>query len=92
MVTTSRFEPSKLLERIPQIASQTDSNIQFAMIGRLYSKETLGNLQTIVKKLELTDRVKFYPNATAEKKIELLKKAKIYLAHYGRRAFWNFNS
>jgi len=79
VITTSRFEPNKLLERIPHIASQTDSNIQFAIIGRLYSKETLTNLQGTVKKLDLTDRIKFYPNATAEKKIELLKKAKIYL-------------
>jgi glycosyltransferase involved in cell wall biosynthesis len=79
VVTTSRFQPDKLLERIPHIASQTDSNIQFAIIGRLYSNGTLTNLQQIVKKLGLTDRVKFYPNASAEKKIELLKRAKIYL-------------
>jgi glycosyltransferase involved in cell wall biosynthesis len=79
VVTTSRLEANKLLERIPQIAAQTNSNIQFAIIGRLYTQETLTNLQKIVKKLGLTDRVKFYPNATAEKKIELLKKAKIYL-------------
>jgi glycosyltransferase involved in cell wall biosynthesis len=79
VVTTSRLEANKLLERIPQIASQTNSNIQFAIIGRLYTQEILTNLQKIVKKLGLNDRVKFYPNATAEKKIELLKKAKIYL-------------
>jgi glycosyltransferase involved in cell wall biosynthesis len=79
VVTISRLEPNKLLERIPYIASQTNSNIQFAIIGRLCSNETIANLQHIVKKLGLTDRVKFYPNASAEKKIELLKKAKIYL-------------
>jgi glycosyltransferase involved in cell wall biosynthesis len=79
VVTTSRLEPNKLLERIPQIAAQTGKNIQFAIIGRLCSKATLSNLQTLVKKLGLTDRVKFYPNASAETKIDLLKRAKIYL-------------
>lgn len=79
VVTTSRFEHDKMLERIPYIASQTRSDIQFAVIGRLYSTETLANLQSIVKKLGLADRVKFYPDASAEQKIELLKKAKIYL-------------
>lgn len=79
VVTTSRLEPNKLLERIPQIAAQTDKDIHFAVIGRLCNKATLSNLQTIVKKLGLTDRVKFYPNASAETKIDLLKRAKVYL-------------
>lgn len=79
VVTTSRFEPNKRLERIPYIASQTESSIKFAVIGRLCSKETLSALQNQVKKLNLTNRVKFYPDATAQKKIELLKDAKIYL-------------
>lgn len=78
VVTTSRFEPHKQLEKIPLIASRTSSNIQFAVIGRCYSKETLANLQNMVKKLGLTDRVKFYPNASAETKIDLLKRAKLY--------------
>ena len=79
VVTTSRLEPSKLLERIPQIASLTDKDIQFAIIGRLCNKATLSNLQTLVKKLDLTERVEFYPNASAHTKIDLLKRAKIYL-------------
>ena len=79
VVTTSRLEPNKLLERIPRIAAQTDSNIHFAVIGRLYNKETLTNLQNLTEKLGLTSRVRFYPNASAEQKIDLLKRAKIYL-------------
>lgn len=79
VVTTSRLEDSKRLERIPQIAALTDKNIHFAIIGRLYSKQTLSNLQTSIKKLGLTERVKVYPDASAATKIELLKKAKIYL-------------
>ncbi|MCL5948938.1 MAG: glycosyltransferase [Candidatus Bathyarchaeota archaeon] len=79
VVTVSRLEPSKLLDRIPQIAAQTDRTIQFAVVGRLCSKTTLTNLESVVKKLGLTDRVKFYPNASAEQKMDLLKRAKIYL-------------
>ena len=79
IVTVSRLEPSKLLSRIPQIAALADKNIQFAIVGRLCSKETLSNLQAQVKKLGLTERVKFYPDASAETKIDLLKRAKIYL-------------
>jgi glycosyltransferase involved in cell wall biosynthesis len=79
VVTTSRLEPSKLLERIPQIAAQTDKNIQFAIIGRLCNQATLDNLQALVKKLDLAERVKIYPNASAQTKIDLLKRAKIYL-------------
>ena len=79
VVTVSRLEPSKLLDRIPQIAALTDKSIQFAIVGRLCSKATLSNLQTITKKLGLTDRIKFYPDAPAATKIDLLRRAKIYL-------------
>jgi glycosyltransferase involved in cell wall biosynthesis len=79
VVTVSRFDSNKFLERIPLIASQTNSSVQFAVIGRLYNKATISNLQSIVKKLGLSDRVKFYPNASAEQKIDLLRKAKVYL-------------
>ena len=79
VVTTSRFQYNKYLERIPEIAALTDPSVQFAVIGRLYTKQTLENLQNITKKMGLTDRIKFYPNASAEQKIDLLKRAKIYL-------------
>jgi glycosyltransferase involved in cell wall biosynthesis len=79
VITVSRFDSNKLLERIPLIASQTNSNIKYAVVGRLYNKGTISNLESLVKKYDLVDRVKFYPNASAEQKIALLKKAKVYL-------------
>ena len=79
VVTVSRLEPSKLLDRIPLIATQTDKEIKFAIVGRLCSTETLRSLQLQVKQLGLTERVKFYPDASAETKTDLLKRAKIYL-------------
>jgi glycosyltransferase involved in cell wall biosynthesis len=79
VVTVSRLEPSKLLDRIPKIAALTDPKTQFAIVGRLCSQPTLSSLQDQVKKLGLTDRVKFYPDASAQVKTDLLMRAKIYL-------------
>ena len=79
MVTVSRLDINKQLERIPQIAAQTAPNITFVIIGRLYNPAALNQLQTLTKKLDVANRVQIYPNASAEQKIELLKKAKIYL-------------
>ena len=79
VATVSRLEPSKLLDRIPQIAAKTDKHIQFAIIGRLCCKQTLDNLQAQVNKLGLSNRFKFYPDASAQVKTNLLKRAKIYL-------------
>ncbi len=79
VVTVSRLDSNKLLERIPYIAAQTDGDTQFAVVGRLCSQTILDQLNALVKKIGVADRVKFYPNASAEQKISLLKKAKIYL-------------
>jgi alpha-1,2-mannosyltransferase len=79
VVTTSRFEQNKKLETIPVIAQKTASNIQFAVIGRLYDKATLESLQKQVKKLGLTGRVQFYPDLPAEQKLQMLAAAKVYL-------------
>jgi glycosyltransferase involved in cell wall biosynthesis len=79
VVTTSRLDSNKLLERIPLIARHTDKSIRYAVIGRLYNESVLDYLQAVVKKFDVEDRVRFYPNASAEQKIGLLKRAKIYL-------------
>jgi glycosyltransferase involved in cell wall biosynthesis len=79
VITVSRLDANKLLERIPQIAAKTDRNIKFAVIGRLCSQPTLEALERLTRRLGVSDRVTFYPNAPASQKIELLKKAKIYL-------------
>jgi len=79
VVTVSRLDINKQLERIPQIASQTVPSTQFVIIGRLYNPAALTQLQTLTKKLGVAGRVHIYPNASAEQKIALLRKAKIYL-------------
>ncbi|MCW4000966.1 MAG: glycosyltransferase [Candidatus Bathyarchaeota archaeon] len=79
VVTVSRIDSNKLLERIPHIAAQTNPNIKFVVIGRLCSPHVLSHLEGIVKRMGLSERVKFFPNAPADQKIALLKSAKLYL-------------
>lgn len=79
VVTISRFEPGKELEKIPYMASLTEKNIQFAIIGRVHYRDTLLSLQKLTKKLGLTDRVKFFPDASRLEMKQILKNAKIYL-------------
>jgi len=79
VVTVSRLDANKLLDRIPKIAAQTDREIKFAVVGRLCSKLTLAYLESVVRRQGLEDRVKFFPNASVESKADLLKRAKVYL-------------
>jgi glycosyltransferase involved in cell wall biosynthesis len=79
VVTVSRLDANKQLERIPQVAAQTPDDVHFAVVGRLCSKFTLTNLEALTKKMGVTDKVKFYPNASSALKLDLLRRAKLYL-------------
>jgi len=79
VVTISRFDPDKRLEKIPYLASLTDKNIKFAIIGRVQHKETLLLLQKLTKKLGLTDRVFFFTDISRQEMKKILQDAKLYL-------------
>ena len=79
VVTVSRLDASKHLERIPQIAAQTARDVHFAVVGRMYNEGPLSYLEALTKKMGLSERVKFYPNASAKQKTDLLRRAKLYL-------------
>lgn len=79
VVTISRFDPGKGLEKIPYIASLTEPSIQFAIIGRVHYRDTLLSLQKLTEKLGLKDRVKFFPDASRMEMKQILENAKIYL-------------
>jgi len=79
VVTISRFGPEKGLEKILYIASLTEKNIQFAIIGRVHYRKTLLLLQNLTKKLSIKDRVKFFPDAPRLGIKQILKNAKVYL-------------
>jgi glycosyltransferase involved in cell wall biosynthesis len=79
VVTISRFAPGKGLEKIPYIASLTEKNIQFAIIGRVHYKNILFSLQKLTRELGLKDRINFFLNTSIVEMKEMLKNAKIYL-------------
>ena len=79
VVTISRFDLGKGLEKIPYIASLTEKNIQFAIVGRVHYREMLLSLQKLVKKLDLMNRVKFFPDSSRLEMKQILKNAKVYL-------------
>ncbi|WNZ29231.1 MAG: glycosyltransferase [Candidatus Bathyarchaeota archaeon] len=79
VVTVSRFDPDKGLEKIPYIASLTRKNVHFAIIGRLYNKKTFLSLQNLTKKLGVNDRIHFFPDVSRSKMKEILQRSKIYL-------------
>ena len=79
VVTISRFDPIKRLEKIPYIASLTDKNIKFAIIGRVHLKKTLLSLKELTKKLGLTDRILFFTDISRLEMKKILQDAKIYL-------------
>jgi len=79
VVTISRFSPDKKLEKIPYIASLTDKDVQFAIIGRVHYKKTLLSLQKLTEKLGLNDRVLFFTDISRIEMRRLLEDAKIYL-------------
>jgi glycosyltransferase involved in cell wall biosynthesis len=78
VVIVSRFDPTKELEKIPLIALLTESDIRFAIIGRVHYANTLLLLQKLVKKLDLVDRVQFLPNISKFEMKKILKSAKVY--------------
>lgn len=79
VVTVSRFAPTKELEKIPYIASLTDSGIKFAVLGRIYKKDTFLSLQKLTKELGLMNKIEFFPNISKSEIKEILKTAKCYL-------------
>jgi glycosyltransferase involved in cell wall biosynthesis len=79
VVTISRFGPGKGLEKIPYIASLTEKNIEFAIIGRVHYQDTLLSLQKVTKKFGLEDKLKFFPDASKLEMKQILKNARVYL-------------
>lgn len=79
VITISRLGPGKGLEKIPYIASLTDEDIRFVIVGRLHYKNTLLSLQKLIKELGLADRIKIFPDISIDDMKNLLKKAKVCL-------------
>lgn len=79
VVTISRFDSGKGLEKIPFIASLTNPKIKFVIIGRVHCKKTFFYLQKLINKLKLSERVKIFPDISKEELKKILRISKIYL-------------
>jgi glycosyltransferase involved in cell wall biosynthesis len=79
VVTVSRFDLDKGLEKILHLALLTEPNIQFALIGRAECQNTLHSLQELAKQLGLTDRIRFFTDVPRVEMKAILERAKIYL-------------
>jgi glycosyltransferase involved in cell wall biosynthesis len=78
VVTISRIEHMKNLDIIIDIAEEV-KEAKFVIIGIPQSKSYYAQLLRKIRMLNLEGRVKILMNASEELKMEILKKAKIYL-------------
>jgi glycosyltransferase involved in cell wall biosynthesis len=77
VLTISRFSFDKGLEQIPYLAKKV--NAKFVILGSVYSQHAYYVILNLIRKLDVGERVTLITNASLEKKIELLQKAKVYL-------------
>lgn len=80
IITLSGYSPKRRLERVPIIAFHSKSG-QFVIIGKTdeYSFVTIKNLEEMIQRFRLKDRVKLLSNISRLSLREELSKAKIYL-------------
>jgi glycosyltransferase involved in cell wall biosynthesis len=78
VVTISRIEPMKNLDIITDIAKEV-KEVRFVILGSIQSNSYYTHLMRRIRMLNLEGRVKILMNVSEELKMEILKKAKIYL-------------
>jgi len=78
ILVIGRIEPAKNTALVPFIAEKV-KNGRFVIIGSIESYSYYKHLVRLIKSLRVEDRVRILPNASEWQKIELLRRAKIYL-------------
>jgi glycosyltransferase involved in cell wall biosynthesis len=78
ILVIGRIEPAKNIALVPFIAEKV-KNGRFVIIGSIGSYSYYKHLVRLVKSLRVEDRVRILPNASEWQKIELLRRAKVYL-------------
>ena len=78
VVTVSRIDPEKNLDVVLEVAKEV-RRAKFIIMGTIGSYNYYLHLIKKLKDLKLKDRVKIMPNVNEKLKIEVLKRAKIYL-------------
>lgn len=79
VITTARFAQDKGVELVPTIASLTNPNIKFVMIGLAQDINVVKLVKQKIKKLGLQNRVNVITDASREEIKGYLGRAKIYL-------------
>jgi glycosyltransferase involved in cell wall biosynthesis len=78
VLVIGRIEPAKNIASVPFIAEKV-KNGRFVIIGSIGSYSYYKHLVGLIKSLKVEDRVRILPNASEWQKIELLRRAKVYL-------------
>jgi len=78
ILVIGRIEPAKNITLVPFIAEKV-KNGRFVIIGSIGSYSYYKHLVKLIKSLRVEDRVRILPNASEWQKIELLRRAKMYL-------------
>jgi glycosyltransferase involved in cell wall biosynthesis len=78
ILVIGRIEPAKNIALVPFIAEKV-KNGRFVIIGSIGSYSYYKHLVKLIKSLRVEDRVRILPNASEWQKIELLRRAKVYL-------------
>ena len=79
VVTLARFGQGKEVELIPKIASLTDKNIKYLMIGLAHDPKVIKDVEIKIRQLQLEDRVTILTNASRQEIKSKLSRAKVYL-------------
>jgi glycosyltransferase involved in cell wall biosynthesis len=79
VLTISRFDPSKNVERILDIATATNSNVKFKVVGAAESYSYVYALKRRINELHLSERVSIETNISETRKIEHLATSSMYL-------------
>jgi len=78
ILVIGRIEPAKNTALVPFIAEKV-KNGRFVIIGSIESYGYYKHIVRLIKSLKVEDRVRILPNASEWQKIELLRRAKVYL-------------
>jgi glycosyltransferase involved in cell wall biosynthesis len=78
VVTVARFGPDKGMELVPEIASLTDREIRYVMIGLAHDPQIIQGVKEKIKRLHVENRVKILLNAPRNEIKTYLGMAKVY--------------
>jgi len=77
VVSVARISPEKGLTIIPQIASLTNKDVQFIIIGIKGSSEEFARIVELSQKYKVANRVKIMTNVSRSYLVNVLRKSKI---------------